>query len=265
MTVELDKIQDAVIRQGARGIEVTRRAILRDIGGPPQLRQRAALEAPGLPRYGDRHPAWGDLRVASIELVPVDVSTWEAAIIYRDPTTEERLTMEPPGTVLDRTWFSVTVSEEVTQDIRGENLYHWYSGKPLTPIITAGRVTFSRGALTFLAKNESAEIQRPSVGVRVTLVEAASVRERINVAATTNVSYWSGYPPQTWLLGGMESREEQGRWLNVYQLFYNPDTWRFRSTVEYYGRPPDDATLGNGIAEFDVYRQSNFNLLGFSV
>lgn len=92
-----------------------------------------------------------------------------------------------------------------------------------------------------------------------------SIKPLLGFSGTINQGFWSGYPPRTWLLGGIDSRLDRDRWLNSYELFYKPDTWRFRSVVEYYGAPPSDATLGNGIAEFDVYADSNFNSLPFQL
>lgn len=268
MTVQLEQIADATVRQDGSGVQVVRRARLTGITGPAGLRQRAALEATGLPRYGDRHPAWPELRVVDVALSPIDVAQWDAAITYRVPDANELAHMESTGTVIDRTWFAVTVSEELVTDINGERLYHWYKGNPLQPSILAGGIggiRWSRATTQLLWKNEAAEVQRPSIGVRVTVSESSSIEDRLSFSGSINGAYWSGYAPKTWLIGGMESRWDRDRWLNTYELFYKADTWRFESRVEYFGAPPDDATVGNGIAFFDVYPQENFNRLPFGL
>lgn len=266
MTVQLERIDDATVRHDASGVQVVRRALLSNIGGPSALRQRAALEAGGLPRYGDRHPAWPDLRVVDVALSAIDIAQWEVAITYRVPDPNELAHMESVGTVIDRSWFAVTVTEEAVTDINGERLYHWYSGNPLTPSIIGSGVSFSRSlSRQLIWKNEAAEVQRPSVGARITVSEQASIEDNLRFSGSINSAFWSGYQPKTWLVGGMESRWDRDRWLNTYELFYKADTWRFESRVEYFGAPPDDATEGNGIAFFDVYPQENFNRLPFGL
>ena len=269
MSVELDFIRDANVRQDANGIQVTRIARIRQ-RGQKQNAQRLALEAPGLPRLGDKHPSWADLSLVDIQLHPIDAAFWDATLIYREPTENDLIATAPSGTVIDRSWFAVTITEQVNTDVSGERLYHWYSGFPLTPStisfsgVIIGGVKFQRSTTRQLVvKNETAEIQRPEVGVRVVVVENENIERNIRLSGTVNAGRWSGYPEKTWLVGGLDSRMEMGRWLNTYELFYKPDTWRFRSVVEYFGAPPSDATLGNGIADFDVYASQNINLLPF--
>lgn len=265
MTVELDFIQDAIVRQDNAGVEVTRRARLKQ-RGQKETAQRQALEAPGLPRYGDRHPSFPDLKLVNITLTPIDVATWDGVLIYRKPTPSDLIQTEAAGTVIDRAWFAITVTEQRNTDVSGERLYHWYSGFPLTPSITGSSIKFSRSlAKQLVVKNETAEIQRPTVGTRITVIENDNIEQRVDFSGTINASRWSGYGAQTWLLGGLDSRLDQGRWVNAYELFYKPDTWKFESVVEYFGAPPSDATLGNGIARFDVYAKMNFNALPFTI
>lgn len=263
MSITLDIIDGARVTETAQGLEVTRVAHIKGISGDRVLRARAAIEAPGMPRYGDVHPAWGDLRVVDIQLSAIDAQQWTAQIIYRVPSAGELAHMGAAGVVIERSWFAVTVTEERNTDINGERLYHWYKGRPLTPVLIGSTLTWQRTTTQFLWKNELAEVQRPSVGARIVMSELSDIRERLPFSGAINSARWSGYGPGEWLLGGMESREERGRWVNTHELFYNPDTWRFESVVEYFGAPPDDATAGNGIARFDVYPSMNFNLLPF--
>lgn len=267
MTVRLDFVEDATVTQDAGGIQAIRRARITGIAGPATLRQRQALDAPGLPRFGDPHPAWGDLKVVAIQVDPVDVQTFDAQITYRVPTPQELAHMGAGGTVIDRQWFAVTVTEELNQDVNGERLYHWYTGNPVAPSIVAGSgVVFQRSLAKVLVwKNELAEVQRPSVGARIIMSDRQSVQGLLDFSGTINQAFWSGFPPQTWLIGGIDSRLDRDRWINSFELFYKPDTWKFRSVVEYFGAPPSDATLGNGIADFDVYQSANFNRLPFQL
>ena len=268
MRVELDYVQGATVRQNANGIEVVRRARISELAGPKVLRQREALDAVGLPRYGDRHPAWGDLRVVEIDLTSLDVGQFEAQITYRYPSPTELAHMESVGTVIDRQWFAVTVTEAKTTDINGDALRNFYYGDPLTPNISAGRLRLTKLFGQLAIKADNAEIQRPSIGARVTMSEADSIAPLLTQGfgqGGINLGRWSGYPPKTWLVGGMDSQWERDRWVNTYELFYKPDTWQFRSTVEWYGAPPSDATVGNGIQIFDVYPTVNFNQLPFTL
>lgn len=267
MTVKLDKVQDAQVRQDYQGVEATRRARITGIQGTPNRRQRAALEAAGLPRYGDPHPAWPELRLVEINLAPVDVSQWDATLIYRHPSPEEKREFKPLGSVVDRSWFATTVTEEVNFDIRGGTLWHYYTGFPIQPKLINGRfVGFGPTAARQLAiKNDRATVQKPSVGVRITITEAESIQRRLEYIGTINAAPWAGYPAKTWMLGGVDSRKDTGRWQNIYTVYYNRDTWRFKSTVDWAGTVPSDVTEGNGIALFDVYPESNWALLGFSL
>lgn len=265
MSVQLNLIEDATVRQDANGLFATRRALIRGVRGPADERPRRALEATGLPRYGDPHPAWGELKLSDIQLTPVDAETWEARLSYREPSAGDLVNMVAPGSVIDRNWFALTVTEELVQDINGERLYHFYTGSPLTPTIIGNGVVFQRTANQLVWKNERAEVQRPSIGVRVTISDIRTIERLLEFAGTVNEGTWSGYPAQTWLIGGMDSRREGNRWINTIEFFYRPETWKFKSVLEYFGAPPDDATEGNGIEFFDVYRAKNFNRLGFGL
>lgn len=266
MTVKLDKLREATVRQDFRGVEVTRQARLTGISGDSQRRPREALEAQGLPRYGDPHPAWPDLRCVEINLVPVDVSQWEASLVYRSPTPEEKVNVLPVGTVSDVSWFATTVTEERSFDVNGNAMWHYYSGKPVRPVIIGRGVKFKPTTLTQIAvKHERATVQKPSIGARVLIPESASIQKKLGYVGSINRQGWSNYPARTWLVGAVDSRFEQGRWHNTYTLYYNPETWRFRSVVDWAGTVPSDARVGNGIAYFSVYPETNWNVLGFFI
>lgn len=266
MTVQLDKIANASIRHNAAGIEAVRIAHLHEITGPSDRRSYSALTAAGMPRYGDQHPAIPGLRVVDIVLAALDVAQWQATIIYRVPSPDELIHAEPPGTVLDVEWFSANVTVDRLFDADGNRMWHWYSGHPNTTLIIAGNVIETRSLARQLGvKAERADVQIPSVGVRVLMTETTDVRTRRGYIGTTNRGYWSGDPPETWLFAGVAGRLERGRWLNTYELIYRSDGWRLQSVVEFNGAPPSDATPGNGIARFKVYQSVNFGALGFSV
>lgn len=264
MTVKLDKVQDASIRQDVNGITVVRHASLSGITGPAHLRQRSALMAPGLPRFGDPHPAFPRIKVVDIDISPIDVDRFEAQITYREPTETEKVGFLPDGSVVERTWFAVTVTEERAFDADGDPMYHFYTGYPIAPQIIGGSVFYAPTTSRQIAvKAERASVQTPSVGQRVKLVEAHSAEQRLGYFGHVNKSRWGKYPAKTWLLGGLDSRMEQGRWQNEYLLYYNRESWRFKSTVDWAGTVPSDVTEGNGIAYFDVYPTANFSQIGF--
>lgn len=266
MSVALDQIANASIRQNAAGIEATRIAHLTEISGRPDARAQTALTAPGMPRYGDPHPAIPDLRVVDVVLTPLDVRQWQATIIYRVPTPEELIHAEPPGTVVDREWFSSNVTVDRLFDADGNRMWHWYAGNPQSVSITGGNVQVVRSNTRQLGvKADRADVQIPSVGVRVLMTEASDVRSRRGFIGATNAGYWSGDPPETWLFAGVAGRLERGRWLNTYELIYRVDGWRLESVIEFNGAPPSDASVGNGIRRFKVYGMINYAALGFSV
>lgn len=266
MTVSLDKIRNASIRQTSAGVEATRIAHLTEISGRPDARAQSALGAPGLPRYGDPHPSIPGLRLVDILLSALDVRQWQATLVYRVPSPDELVHAEAPGTVLNVEWFSANVTVDRLFDADGNRMFHWYAGNPESISVTGGNVKVIRSNTRQLGvKGERADVQIPSVGVRVLMTEATDVRPRRRFIGTTNSSYWSGDPPETWLFSGVAGRLEQGRWLNTYELIYRVDGWRLESVIEFNGAPPSDATEGNGITHFKVYESVNFGGLGFSV
>ena len=83
MSLQLDQVDQATIRHDANGIEAIRRGLLRNVTGSPGDQPRAALFAPGLPRYGDVYPPIPSLRVVDIQLTPIDVQSWDVTIVSR--------------------------------------------------------------------------------------------------------------------------------------------------------------------------------------
>ncbi len=267
MSIVLDRPENATVRHDRNGITITRKALISEVGGPPDRRARAALETPQLPRYGDSHPAYPQLRVSDVVLRPIDVKQWDATIIYREPRPEELAHMEPVGRVIDVQWFSTIVTEEKVIDANGRRMLHIYSGWPEVPTVSAGRLTLRRSSGRLTAwKSERAEIQIPAIGVRVLIVEAGDPSNKLGFVSRVNSGFWSGYLPKTWLfVGPVSGSEERGRWLNTYELLYRPDTWRLESIVDVQGAPPSNATEGNGIEYFDIYEAVSFGALGFSI
>lgn len=266
MSVALDKIENATVRQDARGIEVTRTAHLRNISAAPDRVAAAALYAPGMPRYGDVHPAFPQLRVVDIALAAIDIKQWRATIVYREPSAQERAHALPLGSVIDVQWFSAQVTEDRLFDANGERMFHYYVGRPETLTIIGGNVRRTRSTTRQIGvKSERASIEVPSLGARVTMVESGDPRSRRGFIGKLNSAFWSSEAPKTWVFAGLSGQYENGRWINQYELLWREDTWRLRSVIEFNASPPSDATEGNGIAYFDVRGLANFNQLGFSL
>ena len=266
MSVSLDTIADASVRHDARGVQVIRTALLNNISATPDQVYRAALTAPGMPRYGDVHPAFPELRVVDIALTPIDSRQWRAAITYAEPRPEDRAQFVPVGTVVDVSWYSANVTIDRLYDANGNRMFHWYAGYPESPVINGGNVFLGRSSQRQVGvKAERADVQIPSVGARVMMAEATDPRNRIAFIGRVNAGWWSGNAPGTWLFVGVSGNLEQSRWINQYDLLYRADTWRLESVIEFNSAPPSDATVGNGIAFFDVYQSANFNQLGFSL
>lgn len=266
MTATLYQPQGTTVRRDRAGITITETGLLTGISSPPGRHARAALEASGLPRYGSTHPAWPNLLLVDIGLTAIDRRQWRVSLIYREPSPEDRLVLQPPGTVVDVEWYSSNVTVDRLYDANGNRLFHWYSGFPTSLDISGGGVREVRATTRQLGvKADRAEVQIPSVGVRVIMTETTDVRERRDFIGTLNSGYWSGDPPHTWLFVGVAGRKDKDRWINTYELIYRSDTWALLSTIEFNGAPPSDGVLGNGIARFQVYDAVNFGALGFSV
>lgn len=266
MTVELDYLENAEVVHDERGIVARRTGRLSDITGNPEAKPRAALEAVGLPRYGDPHPAWNNLKASTIVLRAIDVKQWQVEIEYREPTANEKALSTPIGEVVEVTWFSTNVTIDVLYDARGRRMFHWYAGYPTSLQISGGRIfETSTGGRQLGVKAERGSVQIPSVGARVLMAEATDPRKRLGFIGKVNSNFWSGFKPRTWLFAGLAGNLDRGRWLNTYEIIYREDTWRLRSDIEFNGVPPSDASVGNGIRFFDVYPLRNFNNLGFSL
>jgi len=266
MSLQLDLVDQASIRQDASGIEAIRRGLLRDVGGTPVEKPRSALYAAGLPRYGDVYPPIPSLRVADIQLTPIDVKSWTVAVVYREPSATELAHSLPAGSVVDVQWFSSNVTVDRLYDANGNRMFHWYAGFPTTISISGFNVTETRSPTRQIGvKAERADVQIPSVGARVTMTENQDPRSRLGFIGKVNNNFWSGSAPHTWIMAGLSGAKERDRWINTYELIYRADSWRLRSVIEFNGAPPSDATEGNGITTFEVYAAANFNGLGFSL
>ncbi len=267
MSVHLDTVSGTRVRHDANGIEVIRKGLIAGLAGSVSGRALAALEAPGLPRYGDPHPTRPALRVVDVVLAPIDTQQWDVTIIYRIPRPEDEAHMSALGSVIDVQWFSSNITLARSLDAGGNRMIHVYSGWPDVPTVIAGRMTLQRSSALISAwKSETAEIQLPAVGVRVLMAEGSPPSSRLGFVSKVNAGYWSGYPPKTWLfIGAISGIEERGRWLNTYELVHRPDTWRLASYVEVQGAPASNAAEGNGIAHFDVFEAANFGQLGFGL
>lgn len=266
MSLQLDLVEQATIRQDASGIEAVRRGLLREVGGAAKERQRSALNAPGLPRYGDVYEPIPELRVVDIQLTPFDVASWNVTVIYRVPTPTERAHILPLGSVVDVQWFSANATVDRLYDANGQRMFHWYAGNPTSLTIQSGNVVEVRSNTRQIGvKAERGEVPVPSAGARVTLTEASDPRTRLGFIGKVNAGYWSGNPPKTWFFANLSGARERDRWINTYELLYRADTWRLRSDIEFNGAPPSDASEGNGIQFFNVFESANFNALGFSL
>ncbi len=267
MTVHLDKVDNATVRQDAKGITAVRVAHLSNIGGRPDTVHADALSAAGLPRWGDTHPAFPTLRLLDIVLEAIDTRQWRGILTYREPSAEDRLFLAPLGTVAEVEWFSTQVTVDKLYDAEGNRMFHWYAGSPTSVLSVGGNIVETRmaGLRALAVKAERADVQIPSVGARVTMAEATNPRTRQAYIGATNRGYWSGDPPQTWLFVGLAGRFERDRWINTYELVYRQDTWDLESVIEYNGSPPSDATVGNGITYFRVYQSANYQQLGFEL
>lgn len=267
MTVKLYQPGGSTVRRDRSGIAAVETGMLTDITALEGRHGRSALEASGLPRYGDAHPAWPDLKLVDIILTATDSKQWRAQLTYREPSPEDLIAMEPSGTVTDVEWFAANVTVSKLYDAHGNRMFHYYSGRPTTLSISGGTLIEQPTLTTQLGvKSERADVQIPSIGVRVTMVEDADPRSKIEFVGKINSSRWSGEDKHKWLfVGPANGALEHGRWTNSYELLFRTDGWDLESVIEFNGAPPSDATVGNGIAIFQIYEAKSFSNIGFEL
>lgn len=239
--------QTATITQDGRG-GVQRLFSARDIDTAVPVAERTVHVAshPDLPQLGELHPAnaafYVDQVVARIR--ELDPSSADVTVQYKqlDPNEAE--------TGLGRLSYTVDLVDETTVfDRAGVKMQQTYTG-------TSGGRT----------KTHQATVPRPTVTFELTKRYAVLPHANIESAGgKINATQWGRYVAERVLCRGAVTQELAHGVHRVTWLFTVAESWQEEFPVDVEGSIPDDVTVGNGIAFFDVLPTFDFNLLGVRV
>lgn len=253
--------------EDAIGVSATIQYLVEDVAGDAATRLRRARRAPGIPRVGQPYGAVPGIQVLSVRCAPEaeDSENYLVTVDYGRPDSETAATGASGVSQAEVSIDATTISETVFRDVKGRYLRVRYAGRPKLFDADTGNPVSS----TFFVKQTTVEqvtVQRPSVSVRISRLEAVLPRQApFRATGKVNSSVWSGFAPKTWLCTGITSAPEPGgRYRVDYAFVYAPDTWRAEVTALYQGFIPSDAVEGNGIEVYDVYEDIDFNQLGVS-
>lgn len=242
---------DLEIRDGA--LKLRRIFYVTEVPGSKQDKLWNALNTGGIPAQGDPHPVIPNVRARDFRV----------ASLVRDPDKYQiEVTYEPPqaGDATDeQTGQTVEVSidtfqESTVRDVNGEIM----------------KVNYAEGVSGNIGVADVTQIieftvERPTVSVRIQRQETSPPKALVlnNRVGTVNSATWSAFPPKTWLFrGASSSQQSAANFRTTYNFLYNENTWRAEGRVNVDGRLPENASIENGIAFFDVYRSFDFNTLG---
>lgn len=241
----------------ANGYNAVIEVLLSGLGGDPERRIFDALNHPDVPSYGEQHPVYPGIQVVSQEAEAVDVKTIRVVSTYRVPS-EDELTESDDGGSVELAIDSSVASESTSEDADGNTVVNFYSGIPGV----AGSPT------AIFSTREVAEFEylRPQLSVRaVRFFNSMPVVFSTDLIATVNADPWSGFPAGTWLVSGIRSEPQSGRWRTTIELTYRRDGWKEQHRIRVFGEFPQDAVIGNGIVEVDLLRPVPFTQLGFTL
>lgn len=265
----LNRIERGSVRRDADGWVVEEHAYVDDVGGNDRARMYNATNAPGLPRYGSAHPSVPGVFLASIDVRPEAGSNSQFAVVltYRRPGQNGTAPLNPgarfgPATIA---LSSDVADEEVLKDVDGNRLIVKFSGSYTRLQWVAGELLQFSTSVPYAFGQHTAVVSRPQLVVRVSRFE----RDRPTTVArqvtgAVNRTRWDEFAPRTLLCTSVDASLADDGYQVSYIFRYNPETWRFRALINLGGgaNPPPEATIGNGIEEYDVYPLYDYNSLG---
>lgn len=271
MTVNARVVGRGGLRETAEGYRQTEVWRVTEVGGNASRRFLDAAEASGVPRMGDPHPAVPGLRVIERDVSPASGGTaaFDVRIVYARPSADQSVDRTQPYGPASWRISARTTREETNRDARGELMRVYYQGYPILELLDLDNQTVdtSRSGVKYLAGRLHVEsVDRPILFLEASRWERDNPEQRLRQHhGAINLEQWRGYAPGQVLLSDVGSDEDpSGGYRVTYGFAVNPDTWRVRTAIEIYQQVPQDATLGNGIFEFDVYRRVPFSTLALS-
>jgi len=230
--------------------------LVTDLTGNANQRAYKAITTPGIPTYGQTHPAVSSMQVSNIEARPVDENNTKKFMVtvqYEQLKPEDQ---PPSESVQPQIQVGSSVESTVTQkDVNGDQILvsHTYTD------------TDADGNIATRTDTQGGEVeyQIPSTSVSFSRRENASpaFKSRLFVGKT-NSTTWGNDPPGTWLCTRIEGvSDDGGQTFNVtYEFQHNRDTWA--ATVVFIdpdtGRPPEGLVNGTGLKHVQVYQRADF-------
>ena len=219
--------------------------LITEVGGSLLTRPRRVAER--LPQKGARLSGEPGIQVTNVNVSAFsrELDVYTAVITYSAPTRDTTETQGNNGSV---TFTADTVTEKVTEDIRGRPLKTEYYNLR----------TFGITRLT-----HEADVDKPlwTVTIRKTLNRLPKTEAQVFIA-TVNSRGWSGFRAKTWLCRNIQSTQRpDGKFDTDFVFSYNPNTWRLIVNTKVDGLIPADVRNGNGRKRFDVYKLQDFNRL----
>lgn len=218
-----------------------------NVFGSASGRRWFARQAGGIPKKDDAHPAIPGIvaRNFSVEPFTGTNSDFKVTVDYEAPPIPGEGVVER-GDIVE---LSVdTFTEGTIFDKNGDKMVLSY-------------VSIGSAGVSLLRQTINFEIQRPTVSVNITQTADGEGRGiiRDGLVGRINSVEWSGFPKKTWLYRGFTStQEEQSKFKRRHIYTYNAKGWRAQGQAQVDGRVPENATLENGIAFFDVYQEFDF-------
>lgn len=254
-------------------------------GGDPTSAPYRAAQLPGIPKYGDPHPAIPGITVSSIS---VDHDETQDGFNY-NVTVEYSGDSEGTAPGLENTGIkgidvaTSTVTAQTIRDANGKIMIVRYEGPEFVIAGFEGGM-WSPGTedqiVRYAYENrvQPVEYDLPTVTVSVTRERNKSSHvASINAATLTNLGKWSGLGAKQWLSLGIDSTlNSNGKFDWRYQFAVAPQrtdnvTWMHRAEPVIR----DDSTgysvklsnsVGNGIEYFNIYKPVNFKQkFGFEI
>ena len=223
----------------------------------PHAKFWTARNTGGIPALNEQHPTVPGIvaRKFRAEARDDDPNLIQVTVEYNEPPAIETAT--DPGSAAPGKTVEISIdtfTEGTLFDIDGN-------------LMTIKYVKLGASGVSQLVQNLEFQVERPTSTVRITEEVNTLPKQFIfdGFVGSINSVEWSGFPPRTWMLRGINTTQlQQGRNRVSWVFTYNARTWRAEGRVSDGGKVPDNASLENGIAFFRVYPEVDFKKTGQS-
>lgn len=249
MTTVIEDLPRGDVKIAPSGTTARRYFLVQDPLGPASSKLYNAINDGQLPTKTDAHPVIPSLVATGLTASQVgnDPNRVLVEVQYNERTSETTSGEEDQSVQTIEVSID-TFSETTVRDASGAVMKIKYTGGTLVT-----------------EKVIETQVERPTATVRISRTESVPPKLLVsnNLVGSMNSVSWSGFPPKTWLFRGASSRQQpDGKSRVTYEFTHNPQTWRAQGTIIVGASIPNDITVENGIAFFDVYPSFDFARLG---